>query len=99
MSLSRKALQEIVNAVKQGTPKIGETWTHIKTNNSYHIVNFSLKASDATPDIVYTRDDNKDKTRVYWTRDINDFKEKFKQHPHVICDFSKFCKLNYRENL
>lgn len=76
--LSRVALQNIIKNIKN--PAIGQVWIHKRTRDEYKVVNFSLRSKDCKPDVVYTRNEqmeSMDDRRVYWSRDLNEFLDRF----------------------
>lgn len=91
----RDTIQKLVLSLKlQGLPKIGDAWIHSRTQTVYRVVNYSIRAADSKPDVVYTRDDNQDPIRVYWSRDLDDFRKKFiKDNTTILLeDFLTSCK-------
>lgn len=88
--LSAKALEQIVNGLKlQRKPGVGEIWKHVGTGGKYRVLGFALEPSKPDPisKVVYTSHENG--PNVLWTRDVSDFRKKFKKDetPIIICDF------------
>ena len=57
------------NAYK--TIKLGQ-YTHIKTGMNYNVTGIALEEKTVTPVVVY-----RDANNIIWTRDLQDFSEKF----------------------
>ena len=89
---SAKALEQIIQTLKiQKYPGIGDIWKHETTGQRYRVVNYAIepnKADKATPieKVLYTSHEENG-AKVLWTRNVDDFRKRFKKEPIIISDF------------
>jgi hypothetical protein len=83
--MSRKSAQTLETIIKNlknaRNPGMDEIWKHVKSGSSYRVINYVLEPSSGeTPieKVLYTSND-KDGPKVIWTRNVEDFRNKFKK--------------------